>query len=474
MKKREGRYRREVDTLGELQVPAEAYYGIQTQRGAENFPISGAPPKEVFIDATVMVKRSAAVVNTALGTLKKRKGRAIVKAADRVLSKKDNLKGHFIIDTYQAGAGTSHNMNCNEVLANLAIESLGGERGDYSIVHPNDDVNMSQSTNDTFPTASRIAAISSGKALITSVKSLERELKRKARSFKGVLKSARTHLQDAVPITLGQDFASYASAVAKCRLRVESALSGLAALPIGATAAGTGINAPKGYKEGMIRELRKITGISTLKGAEDPLEGLNSMSDMVALSASLRGLAIEVGRIASDLRLLSSGPKTGLGEITLPPVQPGSSIMPGKVNPVMAEMMNMVCYSVIGHDSAVGAAASGGQLELNVMGPVVNHSILESIEILTNGINQFTRRAVTGIKANRERCREYFEGTVGFATVLNPLIGYANSAAIARESAASGRSIKEILIDGGVLTEGEWEDYFGSSSITGVTGQGKG
>ncbi len=459
------RYRIERDTLGEVKVPAGAYYGAQTARAVENFPISGIGPKRVFVWATALIKLAAAETNASLGLLDKRIARAVVKAATE--AEEGRLDEHFVVDVYQAGAGTSHNMNANEVIANRAIELLGGRRGDYTIVHPNDHVNMAQSTNDTFPTAMRLAALKSSEELLKSLGLLEAELVKKAKRFDRIIKSARTHLQDAVPIRLGQDFSAYAESVRKRTADIKDTLKALKNLPIGATAAGTGLNTHPRYRKEVVKRLSFHTGIKGLRPAPDMLEAINSAADFSAFSGALRLAALELIRIANDLRLLSSGPKTGLGEIRLPAVQPGSSIMPGKVNPVMAEMLNMVCFQVVGNDTAVVMAAQAGQLELNVMGPVINYNILQSIEILTTAVAAFTTRCVKGIEADRERCRYFFENSVGLATVLNPVIGYVKAAEVAKEAASTGKTIKDITIERGVLTEKEWNLLFEPEAVTG-------
>ncbi|MEE8574222.1 MAG: aspartate ammonia-lyase [Thermodesulfobacteriota bacterium] len=457
-------YRIERDSLGERKVPATAYYGVQTLRAMENFPISGIKPKSNFIVATAMIKSAAAEANTGLGLIPKNKGRAVVRAAREIIDGRHHSE--FVVDVYQAGAGTSHNMNANEVICNRALEILGRKKGDYAYLHPNDHVNMAQSTNDTFPTAMRIAALLTAPPLLGELKSLERELKKKARSFNGIIKSGRTHLQDAVPVRLGQEFASYAVSVKKSRTRIEAALAELKELPLGATAAGTGLNAHPKYRVKAVRALKEVSSIRGLKSASNLFEPLASMAAFTALSAALRNTAVELQRIAGDTRLLCSGPSTGLAEITLPAVQPGSSIMPGKVNPVMAEMLAMVCFQIIGNDRTVTMAASAGQLELNVMGPVINYNILQSLEIMTSGVAAFTTKAVSGIEADKERCREYFESSVGLATVLNVYIGYERAAAVAKEAKRTGRTVAEVIEDSGVLTKKEIKQLFDWKRIT--------
>ena len=438
----------EKDPLGEKRVPADVYYGIQTLRALENFPISGLRAHPIFVKATVMVKRAAAEANTSLGLLDPRIGRAIIQAADEVL--KGNFADQFVIDVYQAGAGTSHNMNVNEVLANRAIEILGGAKGDYSIVHPNDHVNMAQSTNDVFPTAMRVATLLLLEELYPTLSRLEEVLEEKGREFYRIIKAGRTHLQDAAPIRLGQEFRAYARAISQCRRRMRGASQELFLLGIGGSAVGTGLNTHPEYRKRVVGNLRKLTSLK-LRGAPDLFEAMQSMAPFANLSGALRVLALELIRIANDLRLMSSGPRTGLGEIILPPVQPGSSIMPGKVNPVIAEAMNMVGFQVVGNDLTISLAAQAGQLELNVMMPVIIHNLLQSIEILKNGIRVFADRCVAGITANQKRCLELAELSVALATALNPYIGYGAAAEIAKELVRTGRPIREVVLERGIM-----------------------
>ena len=454
----------ERDSLGEKDVPMNAYYGIQTLRAIENFSISGISPKKEFVSAFAMVKKAAAIANMSTGNLNKRIGMAIVKAADEII--KGKLYAEFVVDVYQAGAGTSHNMNANEVIANRAIEMLSGKKGNYKIIHPNDHVNMSQSTNDTIPTGMRIASLFLTKELLLELKEMEKALSDKAKEFDGIIKSARTHLQDAVPIRLGQEFRAYAAVVSKATKRIQRAAEELKELGIGATAAGTGINTHPAYRRHVIMALKDITGIKDLRPAKDMLEAINSMADFVNLSQGLRGLAIELIKIANDLRLLSSGPRTGFAEIILPAVQPGSSIMPGKVNPVMAEMMNMVCFQVIGNDLTIAMAAQAGQLELNVMMPVINYNLLQSLEIFKNGVKAFTQRCVKAIKADKARCREFAEKSVGLATVLNTFIGYEKAAVVAKEAVITGKTIRKIVLEKGILSKKEVDKIFNPMAMT--------
>jgi aspartate ammonia-lyase len=453
----------EQDSLGERELPADVYYGIQTARAIENFPVSGWKPYTSLVTATVQIKRAAASVNLALGILDPRLAQAIEAAADEVLAGK--LRDQFVVDPFQAGAGTSHNMNANEVIANRAIELLGGEKGDYSIVHPNDHVNMSQSTNDVFPTAMRLAALELNGKLIVALDLLSDSLRKKSVEFDHVVKSGRTHLQDAVPIRLGQEIGAYATAVGKNAKRIAYAADELKEIGLGGTAAGTGLNAPPGYRERVVRELSRITN-QNLRATEDYFESMQSMSPFVGLSSSLRALAVDMIRITNDLRLLSSGPNTGLAEISLPAVQPGSSIMPGKVNPVIAEMTGMVCFQVMGNDLVIATAAQAAQLELNVMMPVIAFDLLMSLTILPNALALLRERCVEGITANEERCRWYVEHSVSLVTALNPKIGYARAAEIAKHAMAKGKTIRETIEEEGLLTQEELAQVMDTRAMT--------
>ena len=370
-----------------------------------------------------------------------------------------------MVDPFQAGAGTSHNMNTNEVIANLANESLGGARGNYTPIHPNDHVNMAQSSNDVIPTVMHVAAALQTEVLLPAIERLASALDAKAVAFDAVLKSGRTHLQDAVPVRLGQEFGAYAQAVRLDGERIAQAAASLTRLGIGGTATGTGLNSHPRYHQAMIDQLSELTGISFLSSG-NLFESMQSTADFCGLSAALRTLAITLTRIANDIRLLSSGPTTGFGEISLPAVQPGSSIMPGKVNPVMAEMLNMVCYHVMGNDQTVMVCAQAGQMELNVMMPIMAYNLLQSLQILTNGISAFTERCVTGIQANAERCRELAERSMGLATALNPYIGYRAAAEVAKEAFAQGVSLRTIVLEKGYLSEEEIDQILDPFNMT--------
>ncbi|MFP3897224.1 MAG: aspartate ammonia-lyase [Anaerolineales bacterium] len=453
----------ETDSLGEVRVPEDALWGAQTQRAMENFPVSGLRQSGEYISTSALVKRAAAEVNMSLGLLDPRRGEAIVQAAAQIAE--GRWHDQFVVDPFQAGAGTSHNMNTNEVIANLANEALGGEAGRYEPVHPNDHVNMAQSTNDFIPTVIRVASSRRVRDLLPVLDDLAQAFGKKADEFDDVLKSGRTHLQDAVPVRLGQEFGAYAEAVRRDRQRIARAADDLKRLGIGGTAAGTGLNCHPHYHEAMVERLSALTGIA-FRTSENLFELMQSTADFVDLSAALRTLAVSLTRIANDLRLLSSGPTTGFGEISLPAVQPGSSIMPGKVNPVMAEMLNMVCYHVMGNDRALAACSQAGQLELNVMMPIMAYNLLQSLEILTNGIGAFTERCVRGIRADVGRCRELAEHSIGLATALNPYIGYSEAAKVAQEAMERGVTLRQVALEKGYLSEEELDEILDPFAMT--------
>jgi fumarate hydratase class II len=456
----------EQDPLGEVMVPAEALYGAQTMRAVQNFPISGLRPLEPFIIAQVWIKKAAALTHRETGRLDASRADAIIAAADEVLGGKHF--DQFIVDPYQAGAGTSHNMNVNEVLANRANEMLGATRGTYAPVHPNDHVNMAQSTNDTIPTNIRLAVLRQLPALLAAIDALNGQLREKATAFDGIVKAGRTHLQDAMPIRLGQEFAAYAGTLARCRQRLVEAADYLNDLGIGGSAVGTGVTVEPAYPALMNAHLKTISGIPTLRVGADRIQLMQSMGDAAAFSASLRGLAIDLSKIASDLRLMASGPRTGLDEIVLPAVQPGSSIMPGKVNPSIPEMVNQVCFQVIGCDTTVAIAAEHGQLELNVMMPVLAHNVLLSMQILTNAIVVFSDRCVRGIQANAAMCEYWVERSAALATALVPQIGYAAAAAISKRSVREGTLIRDLITRDGILQPDEIESVLDLRRMTDI------
>jgi aspartate ammonia-lyase len=448
------RYRIEQDSIGKLKVPADALWGVQTQRAVENFPISGIKPHRVFIEATVHIKKAAARFHGKVGMLDKKKVSAIVKAADEIL-KEGKWLGQFVVDVYQAGAGTSHNMNTNEVLANRAIEFLGGRRGDYKVVHPNDHVNMGQSTNDVIPTAIRLSGLLLTRTFLPVLKKLSATFRKKGREFRKVNKSGRTHLQDAALVTLGQEFNAYGENLERHARRIEKASDDLRELGIGGSAVGTGLNTHKDYCKSMAALLSLQTGLK-LAPHPDLFEAMQSMAPAVSLSNAYRNLALDLTRIANDFRLMTSGPSTGFGEITLPVLQPGSSIMPGKVNPVMAECLNMVCYQVLGHDTTVAFAAQAGQMELNVMMPVLAFNLNQEILLLTAMLRAFEEKCVAGVKAEKERCRSYADQSTQVAAALNPVIGYEKAAEVVKASLKEGKTIRQISLERKLLSEAQY------------------
>jgi len=444
-------YRLEKDSMGERQIPVDAYYGIQTLRATENFAISGLKPLPTYVDACILIKKAAAIANGELGCIPTEISQAIVQASDEVLA--GQLRDQFIVDVYQAGAGTSHHMNVNEVLANRALELLGAAKGNYERLSPNDHVNYGQSTNDVIPTAIRIGGLLALEHhLYPSLSEAISALENKAEEFRTVLRSGRTHLQDAVPVRLGENFRAWSQILAEHLIRIESAASDLTLLGIGGSAVGTGLNTHPNYPTRICEILTELIQ-QPLRPAPHAMAAMQSMAVFVHLSGTLRNLAQDCVKISHDLRILDSGPKTGLKEIQLPPVQPGSSIMPGKYNPVMAEMTSMVCFQVMGYDSAIALAAQAGQLELNVMMPLIAYNLIHSIELLGNTLLALTRRCLVGITANRDRCLAYAEGSLALVTALNPHIGYLNAAAVAKESLETGKSIRQVVLDRGLLSE---------------------
>jgi len=462
----------ERDPLGEMPVPADALWGIQTERARQNFPISNLRPLPAFVDAVIWIKRAAALTHRETGRLDKKLADAIVRAADEVLD--GGHRDHFVVDPYQAGAGTSHNMNCNEVLANRANELLGGKRGEYTPVHPNDHVNMAQSTNDVIPTAIRLAALSQFSPLAEAMTRLARALLGKGQEFDDIVKSGRTHLQDATPVRLGQEFTAYGHTVERNRERLARTADDLRDLGIGGTAVGTGLNAEPEYPELIVKHLRAGTKLE-LRVGEDRVQLMQSMGDPVGFSGALRTYAADLGKIASDLRLLASGPRTGFAEIVLPAVQPGSSIMPGKVNPSIPEMVNQVCFQVIGNDVTVTVAAEAGQLELNVMMPVIAHNLLMSMMIITNASRVLAERCIEGIEADAEQCAHWLERSPALVTALAPKIGYAEAAKLAKEAVAKNVTVRQLVIEKGLLKGKELDEVLDLRAMTelGVPGERK-
>ncbi|MBC5795924.1 aspartate ammonia-lyase [Sphaerospermopsis sp. LEGE 00249] len=446
-------FRIERDSMGDRQIPNNVYYGIQTQRAVENFPISGLQPLPTYVNAGLYIKKATAIVNGELNCIPADISKAIIQAVDEILAGK--LRDQFVVDVYQAGAGTSHHMNINEVLANRALEILGDEKGNYKRVSPNDHVNYGQSTNDVIPTAIRIGGLLAlsqtlHPALETAISTLEA----KAVEFYDIVKSGRTHLQDAVPVRLGENFRAWAHILSEHQNRLYTASGDLMVLGLGGSAAGTGMNTHPEYRKRVVETLSQLLEIP-LEPAPHLMAAMQSMGAFVNVSGAVRNLAQDLVKISHDLRLMDSGPKTGFKEIQLPPVQPGSSIMPGKYNPVMAEMTSMVCFQVMGYDSAIALAAQAGQLELNVMMPLIAYNLIHSMEILGNTIAALTNSCIQGITANKERCLGYAEGSLALVTALNTHIGYLNAAAVAKESLETGKSLRQIVLEKGLMTEEE-------------------
>jgi aspartate ammonia-lyase len=448
------KFRIETDTLGEFRVPADAWYGIQTARAVANFPISGRAPDRDFIIAHARIKRAAAVANQSAGWLDPRLAATIIEAADEIIDGRHH--DHFVVDRFQAGAGTSHNMNTNEVIANLANVALGGKRGVYQPVNPNDHVNMGQSTNDTIPTAIRLAALAKLPRLVGAVERLAEEYERLSEREAKTVKSGRTHLQDAVPTTIGREFGAYAWTLRRAAAELAGNRESLAEIGLGGSAVGTGLNTAPNYAERAAQELARLTG-EPVQAAANLTAQMQSMADLQRLSNSVRLTALELTRISNDMRLLASGPRTGFAEIEPPAVQPGSSIMPGKVNPVMFEMLNQVCYQVLGQDAAVAYMTQAGQLELNVLMPALGSALFDALDWLTHATDAATEKGVKGLKIDRARCRDYAHTSVGLATLLNRSIGYAAAAEVAKESARSGRPVRDIVAEQSLMTTAEFD-----------------
>ena len=455
--------RMEHDSIGALNVPAEAYYGVQSMRAATNFQITHRPLHPVLIDSIVMVKKAAAITNKKSGKLDQQIAQAIIKACDEILD--GNLRDQFIVDAIQGGAGTSANMNANEVIANRAIEIFGGTKGDYSIVHPNDHVNMSQSTNDVIPTAGKITVLKLLPQTIKELEKLEKAMEEKEAEFDDILKMGRTQLQDAVPMRLGQSFGAFVHVLKRDIKRLKNVMDEMKVLNIGATAIGTAINVDPYYLANISYELSKVAGIS-LKQAEDLIDATQNLDGFVSVSRVLKTCAVDISKISNDLRLMSSGPRTGLSEINLPARQNGSSIMPGKIHPVIPEVVSQVAYLIIGHDYTITMAAEAGQLELNAFEPVLFHHLFESIDTLKEAAATLTKHCITGITANKGQCEEYIEKSVGISTALCPYIGYAKSAEIAKKSLKTGISVKELVLEEGLLKEEELKEILKPEKMT--------
>jgi len=459
----------EKDLLGEKEINAEIYYGIQTKRAMENFPITGYKPHPELIRALAFVKKSATEANMQVKRLNSKIGQAICQACDEIIA--GQLHQYFVVDVIQGGAGTSMNMNANEVIANRAIELLGGDKGDYSIVSPNTHVNMAQSTNDAFPTAINIATLKLAEKTLASLNLLRDALKEKEVEFDEVLKMGRTHLQDAVPIRLGQEFSAYVAVISRDLRRIKNSLEDLKEINMGATAVGTGLNADPDYIKIVADRLRANSGIDFIT-AGNLVDSTQNTDAFVAVSAALKICAVNLSKMANDLRLLSSGPKCGFNEINLPPVQPGSSIMPGKVNPVMAEVVNQVAFQIMGNDHTICLASEAGQLELNVMEPVLTFNLLQSLDILRNVVKVFAEKCIKGITVNKQRCIELVEGSIGIVTAINPHVGYETASIVAKEALRTGKPIREIVLEKGILTEEELDKILNPYDMTrpGISG----
>lgn len=443
--------RTEKDSMGALEIPARAYYGIQTLRAMKNFPISGLRPLPTYVDACLLIKKATAIANGELDCIPTDISQAIIQATNEILS--GSLRDQFVVDVYQAGAGTSHHMNVNEVLANRALEILGEEKGNYSRVSPNDHVNYGQSTNDVIPTAIRVGGILALEhSLYPALAGAIATLKAKAAEFQDIVRSGRTHLQDAVPVRLGEGFRAWEHILTGHERRIRTAAEELAVLGLGGSATGTGLNTHPRYRF-RVAELLSDFLKQPITSAPHLMAAMQSMAPFVAVSSTLRNLAQDLVKISHDLRLLDSGPKTGLKEIQLPPVQPGSSIMPGKYNPVMAEMTSMVCFQVMGYDSAIALAAQAGQLELNVMMPLIAYDLIHSIEILGNTVQALDTNCLQGITAFPERCQDYAEGSLALVTALNTHIGYLSAADIAKESLETGKSLRQLVLEHELMDE---------------------
>ncbi len=460
-----GGVRREHDSLGDRELPDHAYYGAQTARALENFQISGVPLRnfEHFINALAFVKKAAAMANHDLGVLTQPKMKAICAACDEILAGK--LHDQFVVDMFQGGAGTSTNMNANEVIANRGLEILGHAKGEYEHLHPNDDVNCSQSTNDVYPTAIKLAVILSLMDLLAAMGELRNALEQKAAEFSGVLKMGRTENQDAVPMTLGQEFGAYSRMIESAAEALRRAAVELHDVNMGATAIGTGINSPPGYAERVTRLLAMVSGLPVRK-AENLVEATQDSGCFAQMAGTMKRAAVQISKICNDLRWLSSGPRCGLNEINLPPMQPGSSIMPGKVNPVIPELVNQICYQIIGYDTAISMAAEASELELNMAEPIIAYDLLHGMMILRNACITLTSRCIAGITANAERCRHYVESSIGLVTALNPVLGYEKSAAIAKEALKTGGNVYDLVLEKKWLTKAQLDDLLRPENMT--------
>ena len=458
-------YRKDIDSLGDVQVPASAYYGPFTVRASLQYNVTGQRSHINMIKAFAMIKRSAALANKDLGVLEAQKADAIVKASDEILSGK--LVDQFIIDAINSGAGTAVNMNANEVIANRALEILNKKKGDYLTLSPNDHVNMSQSSNDTYPTAMHIAILLNLQEVKTALTTLTSSLEKKAEEFKEVIKIGRTHLMDAIPVTLGSEFSEYAFSLRRGLEKIDQSCSELEYVALGGTAVGTGVNAPRGYKELAVKYLAQTSSLN-LKPSKNAFFSLQSKFEVAMCSSTLRNVAIELSKIANDTRLMASGPVAGLAEILIPAVHAGSSIMPGKVNPSLSECLNMICFNIMGNDVSVAFAAQAGQFELNVMLPGMTRAVLDSTDMLKNFLPIYAKNMIDGIRANEQKLESYVQKSPILVTLLNPFIGYMKAAEIYKESLATNKSIRQIVLEKGLMTEEELNKALSKESILGT------
>ena len=456
-------YRNEEDSIGAKKVPAEAYYGVQSLRAAENFAITGESLNKHMIISLAEIKKACAIVNHSVGLLDNKKTRAIEKACDEII--KGKLHEEFIVDPIQGSAGTSMNMNANEVIANRAIELLGGEKGDYSIVHPNDHVNYGQSTNDVIPSAGKMTILKLWSSCEKTLWQLYDAFLEKEEEFDGVIKMGRTQMQDAVPVRLGQEFHAYAVATKRGIERVNNVIGEMRELNMGGTAIGTGLNADKTYYQNIVPEIAKVSGLQLIQ-AEDLIDGTMHLDSFAAVSAALKSLAVALSKICNDLRLMSSGPRCGFGEINLPAKQNGSSIMPGKVNPVIPEVLNQVCFNIIGNDVTVALAAEAGQLELNAFEPIIYYNLFQSIETLDHAVDTFTVNCVRGITVNEKHCADLVDNSVGVVTAICPHVGYKKAASVAKKAIKKGTSVRKLIIDEGMLTKQELDKILDPMGMT--------
>lgn len=457
-------YRTDKDSLGDVNVPSDAYYGPFTARAIKQYKVTGQSAHPNLVRAYVMIKRSAAVANKELGALDVRKADAITKACDEILA--GSLMDQFKVEAINSGAGTAFNMNSNEVIANRALEILGEDKGRYDVVSPNDDVNMSQSSNDTFPTAMNVAVLLNLREMLAAVDKLIHSLDRKAREFAEVIKIGRTHLMDAIPLTLGAEFGQYSYATSQARRKIQQSIEELEHVGLGGTAVGTGANTPKGYRELAIKHLSEVSGLA-LKPSENMFYSLQSKFDIASCSSALRNLAVELTKMANDIRMMASGPTAGLAEVLIPAVHAGSSIMPGKVNPSLAECLNMICFNVMGNDVSVGMAAQAGQFELNVMLPGMLKCMLDSTDMLKNFLPIFASNMLDGLQANTAQLASYIEKSPVLVTLLNPHIGYLKAAEVYKESLKTGKSIRQLVLEKKLMTQDALEKALSKENILG-------